>query len=63
MTGGLARAMLREGKGAECRAALLDQPKTHQKVAHPMPGILTVVVIVIIVLFVLGYFGRGRFRA
>jgi hypothetical protein len=50
-------------EGPECRAALLDQPKTHQKVAHPMPGILTVVVIVIIVLFVLGYFGRGRFRA
>jgi flagellar basal body-associated protein FliL len=42
---------------------MLDQPKTLQKVAHRMPGILTVVVIVVIVLFVLGYFGRGRFRA
>jgi hypothetical protein len=25
-------------------------------------GILTIVVVVLIVLFVLGYFGRGRFR-
>jgi len=28
-----------------------------------MEGILTIVVVVLVVLFVLGYFGRGRFRA
>jgi hypothetical protein len=28
-----------------------------------MNGILEIVVIVLIVLFVVGYFGRGRFRA
>jgi hypothetical protein len=28
-----------------------------------MDNLLTIVVVVLIVLFVLGYFGRGRFRA
>jgi hypothetical protein len=28
-----------------------------------MDNMLTIVIVVLIVLFVLGYFGRGRFRA
>ena len=31
--------------------------------AFQMNDILTIIVVVVIVLFVLGYFGRGRFRS
>jgi hypothetical protein len=36
---------------------------TEAKGSAPVDGLIEIVVIVLIVLFVLGYFGRGRFRA
>lgn len=30
---------------------------------QPMDNILTIIVVVLVVLFIVGYFGRGRFRA
>jgi hypothetical protein len=33
-----------------------------QQVVPAMDGLLQIIIVVVIVLFVLGYFGRGRFR-
>lgn len=50
------------GLGRETSAAWRRSASTpEQKVVAV--GILEIVVIVLIVLFVVGYFGRGRFRA
>lgn len=55
------------------RHTTLDQVETRRTFAGARPsarssrrfpmGIIEIVVIVLIVLFVVGYFGRGRFRA
>ena len=41
---------------------VLSHRATTTKGGPSMGGILEIIVIVVIVLFVLGYFGRGRFR-
>ena len=42
---------------------VLGRPSAHQAKGGYRMGIIEIVVIVLIVLFVVGFFGRGRFRA
>jgi hypothetical protein len=44
---------------ARCHPSLWTQTQE----GSSMDGLLQIVIIVVIVLFILGYFGRGRFRS
>jgi hypothetical protein len=61
MTWRLRVTTLASGRGAAQPRDTRSRPRTEGGIS--MEGILTIVVVVLVVLFVLGYFGRGRFRA
>jgi cobalamin biosynthesis Mg chelatase CobN len=53
------------GVALSCGQETQDQrrPDTRHRRESQMPSLLWIIIIVLIVLFVAGYFGRGRFRS